>query len=970
MPSVSAQNGARSSPIGAGKSISTGKPPAIGTNGAAGPPTADEMARWLAALVEPDQVAELRTPRAKFASRFFRGDQGRDMVKEARRRSGKAKATYFTLNPVRLPLGEGRKSAGDRDIIRRRLVLIDCDPRRPAEVSSTDEEKAASLAVALAVRDHLRAQGWPGPALCDSGNGYHLLYRVDLPVDDQDLVKRCLHALGDRFDTDAVQIDRSVYNPSRITKLYGSLVCKGDHTAERPHRYSRVVEMPGALQPVPPELLEALADSVLMAGPTPAAPGPAPTINGHRATRWSPEARAVAYLEKCDPAISGQHGHDKTFAVACKVGPGFDLPPDIALRLLREVYNPKCDPPWPDKDLEHKVRDAYAKEKRRGWLLEAERDGHAGNGRRAAAKAPSNDRAAGAPPAGDGSVGSVGPPPQECPEFEGPSRPITVALRPVPPFRPELLPVALRAWIADVSDRAQCSMEFPAVGAVVVLAAIVGRKVAIRPKQQDVWTVVPNLWGLAVGRPGVLKTYALEQAVAPLDRLAAEARERHDLALEDHKRELLVIEAKKDAAKKALHKAAAKPGASDAVLRELAGGATANAEITPPVERRYSTNDTTVPKLGELLSANSNGMLVYRDEVMGFLRTLDMQGHESDRAFYLEAWNGTGSFTYDRIGRGTVHIPAVCLSMLGGIQPGPLVSYLRRSTNGEGDDGLISRYQLAVYPDQDRPFKVVDRKPDVGAKNRAFDVYRTLDNLDPEAIGAEADDRGGIPFLHFSPDAQEYFYLWWEALEAKLRTSESPAIESHLSKYRSLMPSLALLLHLVDLVDTDPSRPIRKGPVSLAAARRAAEWCDFLEEHARRIYQSALDGDPEAAVHLSERIKQSLPSPFTYRQVVQKGWAGLSTTEDVKRAVGILEDRGWVKVVEEQAGPQGGRPSTQVWINPGLLGKGGAKTSKDIPPPAYRTYGTPDDPEALAERAAILEADAPEGAAGHRSRAG
>jgi hypothetical protein len=560
--------------------------------------------------------------------------------------------------------------------------------------------------------------------------------------------------------------------------------------------------------------------------------------------------------------------------------------------------------------------------------------------------------------AAGGFVSFVGAQGEGSPEFTGPPQPVVPVLRPVPSLHPEQLPMPMRAWVSDIAQRAQCSPEFPAIGALIVLAALVGRKVALRPKRCDAWTVVPNLWGLIVGRPGVLKTHALEQSMGPLDRLAAAARERHAEAIEEYQRELMVIEVKKDAAKGAMKKAAAKPGVPDAVLRDLARGATNNPDLPQPVERRYKTNDTTVEKLGELLRDNLNGLLIYRDELTGFLRTLDKQGHESDRAFYLEAWNGTGTFTYDRIGRGTVHIPAVCLSILGGIQPGPLASYVRHAIRGEGDDGLISRFQLAVYPDQDRPFRVVDRQPDVGAKNRAHDVFKALDALEPADIGAEVDEAGGIPYLRFAPDAQEYFYRWWAALEAKLRANEPPAIESHLSKYRSLMPSLALLFHLVDLVDGERGEAVGKGPVSLEAARRAAEWCDFLEQHARRIYQSGSDGDMVPAQTLAERIAESLPSPFRARDVVRKGWTGLTSADDVDRALGILEEHGWVRPVEAPAGDKGGRPTVEYHINPAAI-------SGDTPPKALTKLTKPPaavsalrvDPEALAEREAIQAAE-------------
>jgi hypothetical protein len=125
------------------------------------------------------------------------------------------------------------------------------------------------------------------------------------------------------------------------------------------------------------------------------------------------------------------------------------------------------------------------------------------------------------------------------------------------------------------------------------------------------------------------------------------------------------------------------------------------------------------------------------------------------------------------------------------------------------------------------------------------------------------------------------------------------------------MPSLALIFHLIDSFQSDQLRP-----VSLQAAMMAAAWCELLEAHARRIYQAASDGDPENAIRLGERLKGSLPNPFTYREVAKKGWSGLATSEEVGKAVGILEDRGWVRVVEVPPTARGGRPTEKVWINP------------------------------------------------------
>ncbi|MCC7261581.1 MAG: PriCT-2 domain-containing protein [Candidatus Latescibacteria bacterium] len=105
---------------------------------------------------------------------------------------------------------------------------------------------------------------------------------------------------------------------------------------------------------------------------------------------------------------------------------------------------------------------------------------------------------------GHSAVGIVDPSPQVFGELEWPApQPLPDSLPPVELFEPALLPEAFRPWIEDVAQRLQCPPDFPAVGAMVALAAVVGRQVALRPKVADDWAVVPNLWGAIVGRPGL-----------------------------------------------------------------------------------------------------------------------------------------------------------------------------------------------------------------------------------------------------------------------------------------------------------------------------------------------------------------------------------------------------------------------------------------------------------------------------------
>lgn len=505
------------------------------------------------------------------------------------------------------------------------------------------------------------------------------------------------------------------------------------------------------------------------------------------------------------------------------------------------------------------------------------------------------------------------------PAFTGPPRPVRVSLLPVPRLDRDMLPGPLGDWLADIADRGCFPPEFPAAAAVVSVSSLVGRKAAVRPKRHDDWEVVPNLWGAIVGQPGIQKSPAVAEAMRPLNRLAAEAITDHADQKQEFETRALVARAKAKAAQSALEKAAKemkkpapKKGASPS-LEDLAAEARAGAEEDPPVMKRYVVNDTTVEKLGELLKENPDGLLVFRDELTGFLRTLDRQGHESDRAFYLEAWDGRNSFAYDRIGRGTVIIPTVCLSIFGTIQPGPLARYLRASA--AENDGLVNRFQLLLYPDPPARWVNVDQWPDTTAKARAWNVFQSLDQLAPLALGAEQRE-DEIPYFRFAPDAQEFFDAWRTGLENRLRSGEdSPLVQSHLAKYRSLLPSLALLFHLVELV----AGVAGKGPVSLRCTVMAERWCRFLEAHARRIYQAAFDGDPEPALRLAERIKNSLPNPFTVRVVQQKCWSGLDSREEIEKAVNLLVDFGWLQSQDVPPTSAGGRPSTCYWIHPNLL---------------------------------------------------
>jgi len=234
---------------------------------------ANEVRKSLQALFTVDQVIEVRTlGNFGVQSGYFKDTKRLVQDVEVLDTDPTIQGIYVVLNEIEPSLfarrvnrvkrlGRNDVTTGDANIIRRRWLPIDIDPKRAAGISSSDEEHNRSLQKAEAVAFWLRDLGFPEPIFGDSGNGAHLLYRIDLPNTDleRDLIRRCLESIAFFHSDETCVIDKSVFNAARIWKLYGTVARKGDSIPERPHRRARLVSVPEVTEPAGREVLEHLA---------------------------------------------------------------------------------------------------------------------------------------------------------------------------------------------------------------------------------------------------------------------------------------------------------------------------------------------------------------------------------------------------------------------------------------------------------------------------------------------------------------------------------------------------------------------------------------------------------------------------------------------------------------------------------------------------------------------------------------
>lgn len=243
--------------------------------------------RWTN-YIDPDEVRKairtLQAPGAVFEVRVLGGSNRKDVMSGYFRDAETLLDAFDTIDVrgrnIYITLGEVKEecfarsqserferntsTTSDTEVLSYRWLFIDLDPVRPTGISSSEHEIGLAKELKRKVETYMQGVGFRSPVVALSGNGYHLLYRIAVRNDEdgRKLIERCLKNLASMFDTAEVKIDTTNSNPSRICKLHGTLAQKGRNTEDRPHRMSKIIQLPDAVEVTDRKVLQALADEL------------------------------------------------------------------------------------------------------------------------------------------------------------------------------------------------------------------------------------------------------------------------------------------------------------------------------------------------------------------------------------------------------------------------------------------------------------------------------------------------------------------------------------------------------------------------------------------------------------------------------------------------------------------------------------------------------------------------------------
>ena len=674
---------------------------------------------------------------------------------------------YVVLNEVdrnvlnrsanRFTNGPGCKAG---DIIRRRWLLLDFDPKRISGIPSSDAEHDAALALGGQASDWLTQQGLPECLMADSGNGCHLLMPICLDTGREStaLVKGLLEALAGRFDTDAVKLDTTVHDLPRIVRLYGTVNAKGDDTEERPHRLSKLLNVPESLR---------------------AGWCEAEAADGQMLQRLVPERRSASV------AVPRGAVKNEVGLLECLSLHGVEY---------RETegtadYPVKAFVTCPFDD-SHSGTDAYVAERDNGARVF-----HCSHNSCAGRKWTEFRRQVGMESRKNENRYAVD---VDAKNAGKRSKRVDTADRFVPFPLKDLGPV-LADFCQQVAASVGCDPAFPATYALAVCASAIGssRSIFLKPD----WQVPCILWTMCIGESGSGKSPPLRACMEPLNVRRSAYNAEFTQAMTEFRRECRE------------HKKQMKDYDRGEIDAEPP-------EPKRPLHRRCSMSDTTIHAIAGVLADNPRGVLLCRDEQSGWLTGFDRfskgrSGASSEAPLWLEMYNAN-SIEVDRKSECqylAVESPHVSIS--GGIQP----RIFQRAMSAEmQDNGLQARFLMCYPPRGMKQWR--DESLSDKARRKYQEVIDALFELKQESLLGQNLCPAA---LSLSAEAKRLLQCWVDR-HGEEQHSMTGLLASMWSKMEEAPGRLSIVLHCVQQVTNGVEDHFAVSADVMQQALSIAEW--------------------------------------------------------------------------------------------------------------------------------------------------
>lgn len=416
----------------------------------------------------------------------------------------------------------------------------------------------------------------------------------------------------------------------------------------------------------------------------------------------------------------------------------------------------------------------------------------------------------------------------------------------VPDFPFDVLPADVAEFVETQAIAIGCDPSGVAMSVLATLSAALDHRFSLRLMRHGVFSASPRLWVLLVGDPSYKKTPMQNAALRPLEAHQNRLRDEYERAVDEHL------------------KAGGKP------------------ETGPPHPPRFIVGDTTVEKLGEIAARYDRGLLVRRDELAGWIGSMEKysggKGGAVDRAFWLQSFDG-GSFTVDRVTRGEFRVRNLSVSMLGGIQPARLAEM-----HGLTSDGLLQRFIPVML-------KAPSFREDVETDASSL-VYaqRVL-----ECVNARPEN---LRLTDGAVEAMRDLHRYLHDLE-QTASGVTAGFQGFIGKLAGLSGSIAILLHMIG----DPRRAAFQEVTAGTVEKAHAVVRDFVLPHALEFYRTS-----EATTN-GDRLQRICSYILTAgkSRIVQSdlttnvaSFRGLSVSE-VNERLSPLVAGGWL--TQEKPGP-------------------------------------------------------------------